>query len=210
MSILSEDNDNTRPPKSPESDHVQMTADRMAAVWIQTWSGEKFHPFFPNPAEVKICDIAHALSNICRFTGHTDEFYSVAQHCVLVSEQVPLEHAFAALLHDASEAYLSDIAMPVKPWLLNYRQVELNLMLAISLAFDFDWPPDESIHQADMRLQATEARDLMGGTKFDGLPDPYPFKIEPWEPKKARSMFMRRFKELAGPDAFEPISIKYE
>src|SRR6266496_3875421 len=77
-------------------------------------SGKWFNVFNPKPEDVDIRDIAHALSNQCRFTGHTKEFYSVAQHSVLVSTFCAPEDAAWGLLHDASEAYLSDIASPVK------------------------------------------------------------------------------------------------
>ena len=79
-----------------------------------TYTGKEFYPLDPNPADIDIKDIAHALSNCCRFAGHIKSFYSVAQHSVIVSELCEPENALAGLLHDASEAYLSDIARPVK------------------------------------------------------------------------------------------------
>ncbi len=78
--------------------------------WIQVRSGRKFHPLDPRPEDVDINDIAHALSNLCRFTGHCTDFYSVAQHSVIASQIVPPASALAALLHDASEAYMGDIS----------------------------------------------------------------------------------------------------
>src|SRR4051794_32940266 len=81
---------------------------------IITSTGKWFDVFNPNPADVDIEDIVHALSMQCRFTGHTKEFYSVAQHSVLVSLTCPSVDALYGLVHDGSEAYLSDIARPVK------------------------------------------------------------------------------------------------
>src|SRR5271156_4912831 len=82
------------------------------SAWIQTFTGKKFYPFNPKPQDIDIRDIAHALSNICRFTGHTKRFYSVAEHSRNVAKLVPAHMKLQALLHDASEAYLCDIARP--------------------------------------------------------------------------------------------------
>ena len=93
---------------------------------IQTFTGRHINPFDPDPDAIDIEDIAHALSHICRFTGHTHTFYSVAQHSVHVADLVCRNTAglakparsravLMALLHDASEAYLCDIPRPLKP-----------------------------------------------------------------------------------------------
>ena len=81
-----------------------MTDERIGS-WLQTYTGKKFYPFDPREEEVDILDIAHALSQLCRFGGHTKEFYSVAEHCVLVSMCCPSEVKLLGLLHDAAEAY---------------------------------------------------------------------------------------------------------
>lgn len=82
--------------------------------WIQSFSGRKITPLHLRPEQVCLEDIAHALSNKARFTGHTREFYSVAQHCVIGSRLMPPSYALAFLLHDVSETYLPDIASPLK------------------------------------------------------------------------------------------------
>src|SRR5688500_14252940 len=86
--------------------------------YIRTYTGKEFYPLKPELDKIDIEDIAHALSNLCRFTGHTKQFYSVAQHSVLASEFVrvydnPHLNLFV-LLHDASEAYICDISRPLK------------------------------------------------------------------------------------------------
>src|SRR4051812_31750950 len=86
----------------------------MPEPYIQTYSGTEFWPLSPKAADVKLIDIAHALSNKCRFAGHCREFYSVAQHSVLVSRQLPDEFKLWGLLHDAGEAYFADIPNPIK------------------------------------------------------------------------------------------------
>src|ERR1035441_1601867 len=96
---------------------------------ITTFSGVRFWPLIPNPADIRIEDIAHALSNQCRFGGHTREFYSVAEHSVRVSQLCTPENALWGLLHDASEAYLSDVTAPITelPQLEAYRAAERSL-----------------------------------------------------------------------------------
>src|ERR1700724_2684254 len=81
--------------------------------WQQTFTGRRFYPLSPRVEDVCIEDIAHALSNICRYGGHCREFYSVAQHCNMVSDWMP-EFKLEGLLHDSPEAYIGDMVRPVK------------------------------------------------------------------------------------------------
>src|SRR5437764_5017626 len=87
--------------------------------WIMTYTGKNFHLLNPQPDEVDRVDIAHALSNVCRFTGHTKDFYSVATHSILCAEQARKDGMSAkiqlyCLLHDGSETYLADVNAPLK------------------------------------------------------------------------------------------------
>ncbi len=82
---------------------------------IVTYTGKVFDLLNPTPDKVCIEDIAHSLAYQCRYTGHTREFYSVAQHCVLMAENPDLPgDPMAKLMHDAAEAYIGDIARPWK------------------------------------------------------------------------------------------------
>ena len=103
---------------------------------ITTFSGIQFWPLLPNGADIRIEDIAHALSNQCRFAGHTRVFYSMAEHSVRVSQLCRLEDALWSLLHDASEAFLSDIPAPLKelPEFEAYRTAERALQRTIASA----------------------------------------------------------------------------
>ena len=115
---------------------------RMKTDWIQTYTGKKFFPLKPNPADICIEDIAHSLSMQCRFAGHSKQFYSVAQHCnAMVNCWFPhpeqRELAKYALLHDASEAYLTDIPRPLKhlPEFQFYRKAKKRLTKMIYIKF---------------------------------------------------------------------------
>ena len=170
--------------------------------WIQTFTGRAFWPLAPQPEEVVIEDVAHALAHLCRYTGHTRTFFSVAQHSVLASHAVPAADALWALLHDASEAYLADVARPVKAFLPEYRVAEERLELCIARRFGLPWPMPASVREADRRLLATERRDLMTRPPAPWLAtervDPYPEVIAPWTPRVAEVQFLARFKELGG------------
>lgn len=169
-------------------------------AWIQTYSGRRFNPTNPVPGAIVIQDIAHSLSNICRFTGHCSSFYSVAQHSVLVSYLCNQENALHGLLHDGSEAYCQDIASPIKKTIefAAYRAVETKLQHAIYKRFrlSIEEPPD--VKKADLLLLATEARDLMAPLRLDWDLNirPLPFKIIPLPPLEAKKLFLERFAEL--------------
>jgi len=161
--------------------------------WIQTYSGKKIYPLNPNPHDICIEDIGHALSNICRFTGHCTEFYSVAQHSVYVSSMVSEENALWGLLHDASEAYICDIARPVKtsPSFEFYREAEKRLMGAIACRFGLSGKQPEEVTAMDNVLLVTEARDLGLLTKDWELYDVEKLKmtIRPQPPENAKQSF---------------------
>ncbi len=129
---------------------------------IRTFTGRLVDPCAPQPEEIDINDIAHALSLTCRFLGHAYRFYSVAQHSVLVSELVPPRDALWGLLHDAAEAYLCDLPAPVKraPQMWFYRTSEALLIRAIACRFGLPPEAPESVKQADSVALATEFRDV--------------------------------------------------
>lgn len=171
--------------------------------WIQTFTGIQFWPLDPRPEEIDIRDIAHALSNQCRFCGHVNEFYSVAEHSVRCSFIVPQKDALWALLHDASEAYLVDLPRPLKQYSQlgrYYREAESRVMRAVALHFKLDAHYPEAVRQADNIMLVTEKRDLMK------MP-PKPWEdngarplIEtiraPFKPEGAERAFLQRFNDV--------------
>lgn len=167
--------------------------------WISTYLGVPFWPMDPRIEDVRAADIAHALSRQCRFAGHCDRFYSVAQHCVHVSELVPFEHALWALLHDAPEAYLVDLPRPIKhsPGIGEaYQEVEANLMRVICRKFGLPFAEPASVKQADIVMLETERRDLHPRARWTMDVTPREAVIQPWSPDFAEYAFTQRLEEL--------------
>lgn len=174
--------------------------------WLLTHTGKRFHPIGHSTEDFDIQDIAHALANLCRFAGHTRKFYSIAQHCTVVS-RILEEQGFnkvtqlRGLLHDASEAYLVDIPMPVKilDCMAGYRELEKKVEDRIAERFELESLTNPSVKRADMIALAMEARDLMGDPKdwesLIGI-EPMRWEVYPMTPTQARRAFLTRFAEL--------------
>jgi 5'-deoxynucleotidase YfbR-like HD superfamily hydrolase len=184
------------------------------APWIQTHSGRRFCPTNPNPDSIVLQDIAHALSMICRFSGHSSSFYSVAQHSVLVSYVCDISDRLFGLLHDGSEAYAGDFSSPLKhSGLFNgYIEMESKIQQAICKRFSLPMQEPWSVKRADKVLLATERRDLMSPRRSDWESpyEPLPFKIEPWSQQEAKDRFIKRFFELTGDETGYPHYLQYK
>lgn len=145
-------------------------------------------------------DIAHSLSNLCRFNGHTSTFYSVAQHSVLVSCIVPPEHALAALLHDAAEAYCGDVVSPLKALLPVYQAIHNDIERTIFMQLGLEYPAPACVRDADIVALATEVRDLMPNNPalWHNIVDiePHHEIIKPWTPESAKQVFLQRYFDL--------------
>lgn len=187
---------------------------KVTAPWTQSYTGRRIRVLDPSPDQVDIVDIAHALSNVCRFGGMTREHYSVAQHSVLVSANVSEEHALAGLLHDAAEAYVGDVVTPLKrmpAMAAAYLPVEEAWLRAIGERFGVELValPAE-VREADLRALLTEKRDLMPPmpevSLHDWLHVPEGFAVpEPFEqvivaltPAGAERLFLREWRALGG------------
>lgn len=175
--------------------------------WIGTFTGQKFRLFDPRQTDICIEDIAHALSNQCRFNGHTREFYSVAQHSVHVSELVGKlqpESSFLGLmqglLHDASEAYIGDMVRPLKRdhRMKPYRIVEDVVQRTIFRKFDLGDELLAVVRRADDLVLIAEVRDLMASPwdlGYEGEHVPHE-PIDPLPPRQAEMLFMDRYRKL--------------
>jgi hypothetical protein len=154
----------------------------------------------PDPAEIHPDDIAHALSLLCRYNGHVDRFYSVAEHCILMSHAVPEEDALWALLHDATEAYVGDMIRPLKRSMPEYRAAEDRVMAAIATHFGLVGPMPASVKDADNRILLTERAALMSAVPprawvQDAL-EPLPVEIVGMYPTHAEAAYHFRLYEL--------------
>lgn len=199
---------------------VECGADRKGG-FIVTYSGFPYWPLDPHPNDIRIEDIAHALSQICRYGGHCQTHYSVAQHCVEGSrifewlaelgvipayQALPLARQF--LLHDGAETYIGDMVHPLKiqPELASFRNVEEINERVLSERFGLPFPYAPEIKLVDNMMLAAEYKVLMrpnGSVPPFKLVEIPPYVAErlavvPQPAEVAKGLFIDRFKELFG------------
>lgn len=168
-------------------------------VWIRTASGRRFSLSNLRAEDVSIRDIAHHLANLCRWTGATRRFHSVAQHSLAVSFRVPPELALEGLLHDAAEAYVGDLSRPLRRLLPDFAAIERDVRRAVAHAFGLPIETTEEVAAADDEELSLEAVWLMGADPTDlGLPWPIEpgRRIRVMPPDEAEASFLARFATL--------------
>lgn len=169
-------------------------------TWILTQSGQQFDLLRPTASMIKPTDIAHALSRLCRFNGHTRAHYSVAQHSMIVAGLVPVEHQLVALLHDAPKAYIGDMTRPLKAVMPEYHYIEQLIWLAVCERFDIQIDLPACVRLADMVALATERRDLMPAHpgEWECMRGVQPMKetIVPFSAESASMMFFSQLMAL--------------
>ena len=187
-------------PKSIRTGNVVTIPGTKVPPKVQLHSGTTFDYANINSMRFDIEDIAHALSNMCRFNGHTKQFYSVAQHSVLVSDLVPEEHALAALLHDAAEAYCGDMVSPLKQLLPVYQSIHNTIEQSLYESVGVQWPVHQCVKDADVKMLATEVRDLMTPHSrhwaFIKEQEPCEKPIHALPPLGAKELFLDRYFSL--------------
>ncbi len=172
---------------------------------IRTATGIDFYPFKPEIDKVSIEDIAHSLSQQCRFSGHTKwkgkmKIYSVAQHslyCSYISKN-PLW----ALLHDASEAYSVDVPTPIKRKIPQFKYMEEKIEGVIATAFNLEWPRPAEVKEADIKAFNIEWHLLMLDDESSEEYKKYSkdkvfLKIIKMNPSQTKKAFLERFYELS-------------
>jgi len=188
-------------------------------TWIETFTGKRVNPMHLDKELIDIVDIAHSLSLQCRFVGHCLTFYSIAEHSILVADllrkmltenaddvdigaEATRKTCLAALLHDATEAYLGDLSRPVKHHsaFKFFVEIEQQILGKIMLKYRCTGADWELIKKADNMMLATEAEHLMADSgKGWYLPEPpLPRRLRLLAPEDVEPMFLLRFEKYGG------------
>lgn len=187
-----------------------MKTEKNTDQFIQTYNGHAFYPKTGKVTSIDLEDVAHSLSNLCRFSGHCREFYSVAEHSVLVSRiaadlwPTDKNTIWAALLHDATEAYVGDLTSPIKSLLPEFSNIENVVAEDIARKFKIEWDTStlSKVKIADMIALATEARLLFQkSARWPSLKGYFPRldlleKKSPLSNSEARNLFLKEFSRL--------------
>lgn len=166
-------------------------------------SGERINVFKLKPKDIYLEDIAHALSNICRYNGHVSKHYSVAQHSCLLHDYGDEDIKDQLIIHDGPEAYLGDLVSPLKhlPQFAFYRNLEDSVWEVFAERFDLPSELDTRVHELDKAIRKREMFDLKDYTGDCGLgkknryADFHFDQIHPWTALRAEDEFLRRAKK---------------
>ncbi len=171
----------------------------MTPTYVHTHSGRMLSLIDPQPEDITLLDLAHGLSHVCRYSGQTRQFYSVAEHSILVSGMVPIGLRLAGLLHDACEAYVTDIPAPLKQFLPQYKEFEERVQSAIDAKFGIKRSDED---RDVIKISDVQVRLIESGSPKLFL---YPFeeyrddsKIYPLSSSEAKSLFIEKFNYLSG------------
>jgi hypothetical protein len=169
--------------------------------WIQTHLGIQFIVLEPRFENIHIEDIAHALSMNCRFNGHCKDFYSVAEHSVYVSSILDDDPDLAlwGLLHDASEAYITDLPRTVKSAMPQFEEIEEKYHRAVATRFNLPYPIPGAVLGADLAMLWAEKKQIMEVELMwtqTPVVEPACVEVQFWNPRTAKAVFLERFKLL--------------
>lgn len=174
-------------------------------TFIETYTGRAFWPLEPKVEDVSIIDIAHHLSNQCRYSGATEATYCTAQHCCLLENFVsnkmrgsPLDR-LQILMHDCAEAYLVDIPRPVKQFMPEYRKWDHRITEVVREWLGIRGVPTPSWQdEYDSRIVVDEHEQVMSNALDwgDDARNPLGIAISPWSPKVAEQQFLMRYADL--------------
>lgn len=177
---------------------------------IELLSGARMDYLHPENSDATIEDIGHALSNVCRFSGHLPRFYSVAQHAVNVSRVLEAngyspQVQFTGLMHDTAEAFTNDLPTPLKSAFPVFKELEVKIETAMASRFGFEFPLPASVKLADLILLGLEKEHVKKNTSEWAMLQGLDYNL--WKPHvdlsrmtpdRAYDQFMSRFRELHG------------
>jgi len=167
---------------------------------IETYSGKQFDVLEPTPGAVRLEDIAAGLAHTCRFGGHCEQFYSVAQHSLHVSQEFDEKRLqLLALFHDAAEAYMGDVPRPFKTEFDLFERVEAEILDSVWEALAVDPPTDEEwaqVMEADDRLLAYEAEQLLEDGSWAAEPPDLGYDLRAGSIADTREQFLARGQSL--------------
>lgn len=167
--------------------------------YVSTCSGQRLYLLAPSASQINIDDIAQGLACQPCYCGQTSQFYSLAQHSVLVAGLVPAQQRLAALLHDAVSAYLGNLPRSMHQLLPGYALIEARVVAAIRECFALSSVDEAMIRRAHLIVQATERRDVRPQVaefrRLDGIAA-VPRRIECLAPEDARREFKALFNRL--------------
>ena len=178
------------------------TTGKRPGPWMQTYTGRQFFPLDIRAEDLVIEDIAHALGQLCRYNGHTNDFYSVAEHSVLMTRHAmnlgwPSATLRAVLMHDAAEAYIGDYPQAVKRVIPGIKELEGRIEAALTEKFCLDQSEETKaqIKELDRRIIKNERQALMPGS-HPWMADAYKslnVTILCWPPHKAAERFHQMY-----------------
>lgn len=165
--------------------------------YIITRHGYEINYLRPKADQIDLRDICHALSRICRFNGHTQTPYYVAQHVCLATDYAPGDCKREAFMHDASEAFTGDCPAPLKSLLSAFTEIESRLERVLARKFRYRYPYPTPVREVDMRLLVTEIRDLTKRRDWQDYPfTPFDERIVPWSTERCEREFRVRVRTL--------------
>jgi hypothetical protein len=183
--------------------HSKCETERYFNPTIDLNAGGSFDFLKPEGSSFSIDEIAHSLAHLCRFTGHCGRFYSVAEHSVLASQIVSPEFALEALLHDAAEAFIGDVAAPLKRLLPDYAEMEARVEEVVRNRLNVPIETSLPVKLADLQMLKAEQRQAMCHSQtWEALltVTPAPVTLRFWKPAQAKSAFLTRYQQLTGKD----------
>jgi 5'-deoxynucleotidase YfbR-like HD superfamily hydrolase len=168
---------------------------------IRTFTGQYVDVFFPDINTITIEDIAHGLARQCRFSGHTINYYTVAQHSIWVALRLPKHLQLEGLLHDASEAFCVDIPSPIKKHFTQYHTIEDNVMKVIAQKFNIQYPFHSEIKIVDKEALYWEWNNkVLKDVSEEDNWSPKELKDvseeDNWSPKEAERKFLELYYQL--------------